>query len=303
MSDRIVPVLLVLALAAAALAQTAPRTITVSADATIKVTPDTAVASLAIETTGKTVSNAVLENNRIASNVITGVKLLNLTGVTVTTRGFTVQPNYDYGNGIIPMGVPAAAAGGGYGTAQPGAVTGSAPTLAYPYAGAGATTPPAIYPYPGGGDQTPTLSGYTVQNALEIRIVQTTPAATAGTDAVGIGLAATIGKVLDAALKAGANRVDSVQFQLSDDNAKQVMLDLVQKASVNARAIAAAMAAGSGVTLGEVTSLSSGWNSYPYATTYAPMIARAGYGADSAPPIEAGELSYTASVSATFAIK
>jgi hypothetical protein len=75
-----------------------------------------------------------------------------------------------------------------------------------------------------------------------------------------------VGDILDAGVQAGANRVDSISFELSDDKSRQVKQEALRKAATNARDKAVALAEGSGVRLGAVKSISE--NSYvvmPYA--------------------------------------
>jgi uncharacterized protein YggE len=288
MRSRIVLSLLVLALGIAAWAQTPTnvRTITVSAEASRDVKPDTALLSVSIESQAKTVTAAVTDNNKRATAVIAAIRALPLiTGLQITTVGFSVQPQYnDYYGGPVPMtgttqpgavgGYPGtgAAVGGGYGTgiAMPGA-----PTIAPGY--------PTIDP------STPQIIGYQVSNSVQIRF----------TDSATSPLADTSGKILDAALSKGANSVGNVQFMLADE--KPVMIELVATASRNARDLANALATGSGVTLGQVTSLQTGWSPMTmYNTSPMPMYAGA---ASMSPPIEVGSLTLRASVSATYEIK
>lgn len=77
---------------------------------------------------------------------------------------------------------------------------------------------------------------------------------------------AKVGDILDAGVQAGANRVDSISFELSDEKSRQVKQEALRKAATNARDKAVALAEGSGVRLGAVKSISE--NSYvvmPYA--------------------------------------
>jgi uncharacterized protein YggE len=75
-----------------------------------------------------------------------------------------------------------------------------------------------------------------------------------------------VGDILDAGVQAGANRVDSISFELSDEKSRQVKQEALRNAATNARDKAVALAEGSGVRLGAVKSISE--NSYvvmPYA--------------------------------------
>lgn len=109
-----------------------------------------------------------------------------------------------------------------------------------------------------------------------------------------------VGRLIDTALQAGANRVEGVNFGLRDEAAARATA--LRQAVANARAAAETMAAALGVRLGEVV----------YATTDAmPMrpspvmlrAAAAGDMAESAPtPIQPGEQRITARATVTWAI-
>lgn len=74
-----------------------------------------------------------------------------------------------------------------------------------------------------------------------------------------------VGDYLDAAVQAGANRIDSVDFQLSDSLEAEVKTEALQKAGSNARLKAQALADSMGVRLGRLRSVSEGMvNFQPY---------------------------------------
>ncbi|MBI3033249.1 SIMPL domain-containing protein [Candidatus Woesearchaeota archaeon] len=64
-----------------------------------------------------------------------------------------------------------------------------------------------------------------------------------------------VGKVLDTAIKAGANNVDNIQFKLSDKKQKEVELQLLAEATKDAKARAQTLAEAAGMNLGKVLSL------------------------------------------------
>ncbi len=64
-----------------------------------------------------------------------------------------------------------------------------------------------------------------------------------------------VGKVLDTAVKAGANNVDNIQFKLSDKKQKEVELRLLAEATKDAYARAETLAEAAGMNLGKVLSL------------------------------------------------
>lgn len=107
-----------------------------------------------------------------------------------------------------------------------------------------------------------------------------------------------IGDVLDAAVKAGANQIYGITFDVAD---KSAALSAARTAAVDdANAKAAELAAASGVQVGPVQTISE-YTSYP-----APVYAERGaMMADSAAsvPISAGQMAITVDVSIVYAIE
>lgn len=138
-----------------------------------------------------------------------------------------------------------------------------------------------------GSTNPPRITGYRVVNRVQARIP----------DADTTRLASNVGKVLDAALNAGANRVDQVTFDLQDPQRAQ--RDVLADATRNAHDTALAMANAAGVALGPLQTLSA-------TPIYQPVYAMA-RGADlaAAPgvPITAGEMTLSANVSAVYLIQ
>ncbi|MFH1210326.1 MAG: SIMPL domain-containing protein [archaeon] len=74
-----------------------------------------------------------------------------------------------------------------------------------------------------------------------------------------------IGKLLDTAISAGANGIDSVSFGLTDEKQKEVSKEALKMASVNAENKAEAIAGSVGVSLGKLVTVSeSNFNYIPY---------------------------------------
>jgi hypothetical protein len=93
-----------------------------------------------------------------------------------------------------------------------------------------------------------------------------------------------VGPLLDVGVQAGANNVESISFELSDEKQREVKTESLRKATQNARDKADALADGAGVRLGRVLSLSE--NSYvvlPYAR-YDMMAVKAEMGGPEMPP-------------------
>jgi uncharacterized protein YggE len=133
------------------------------------------------------------------------------------------------------------------------------------------------YVYPQGG--VPTLTGFTANNTVQVTT----------SDLAGIG------KVIDAAAQAGANRIDGLQFTLKDSEPPR--RDALKAASIQARAHADSVAAGLGVRTGAVVAAQEGGSSPT------PILAGAVSLTPSTPtPVQTGPLTIQATVTADFAI-
>jgi len=108
-----------------------------------------------------------------------------------------------------------------------------------------------------------------------------------------------LGDLLDTVIAAGANTVNSVQFDVADKSEalKQARADAVKDAKAQAESLASA----AGMTLGEVQSIS-----FYDVPAYPVMDGRGGGGnavAEAAVPIQPGQLTFTVSVNISYAIK
>jgi uncharacterized protein YggE len=112
---------------------------------------------------------------------------------------------------------------------------------------------------------------------------------------------AKLGDLLDTAVQAGANNINSVQFDVAekDEALKQARAEAVKDAESQAQSLAQA----AGLSLGEIQSISF-FDAQPY-----PLFDGKGGGgmaADAAAasvPIQPGQLTFTVSVSVTYALK
>jgi uncharacterized protein len=107
-----------------------------------------------------------------------------------------------------------------------------------------------------------------------------------------------LGDLLDTVVTAGANTVNSIQFDVVDkaEALKQARADAMKDAEAQAKELASA----AGVTLGEVQSISF------YDTPVYPAMDGKGGGqavAEAAVPIQPGQLTFTVTVSVSYAIK
>lgn len=110
-----------------------------------------------------------------------------------------------------------------------------------------------------------------------------------------------LGDLLDSAITAGANSVNSIQFDVADkaDAVKAARANAVDDAKLQAQELADA----AGITLGEIQSINFFDNSpYPYAEGKGGGGGMA-YDAAAAVPIQPGQLTIAVTVSLTYSIK
>lgn len=138
-----------------------------------------------------------------------------------------------------------------------------------------------VYEYGGGASR---LVGYRALNQLRVRLADPSQ----------------VGRVLDAAVAAGANQVQGVAFGLRDEAAAR--REALSKAVEDARARAEAMATAAGVRLGEVVAVTEGGppGPNPLLRMAAGVPETAG---SAATPVEPGELEVRAAVTVAFAIR
>lgn len=132
------------------------------------------------------------------------------------------------------------------------------------------------YRYPQGGK--PEIVGYTANNIVRIK--------TAKLDEVG--------KMIDAAMQAGANNINRLAFTLKDEEGAR--LDALKQAATKAKAKAEAIAASLGLKIVRISSVIEGERSFQPVYRAAPM-ARAEMAVAQAPtPIEQGTVDVRATV-------
>jgi len=131
-----------------------------------------------------------------------------------------------------------------------------------------------------------TLTGYRAQNTVTVTLKD----------------ARTVGKVLAASVETGATNVSGPVWRLADDSA--AVIEALKKAVANARAKAEALAAAQGVKVGEVLMMNESGVEQPITPIYTQMYAdKAAAGASVAePPISAGSLDVTATVTITYTL-
>ncbi len=109
-----------------------------------------------------------------------------------------------------------------------------------------------------------------------------------------------VGKIIDASVASGVNGVDNVQFELSTSAEEKIRSTALQEASADAKTKAEAMAAGLGVKLGDVVSVSES-NIYAQPVVFEKAVAMAASGAPVANlQIQPSNVQVTASITVTY---
>ena len=129
----------------------------------------------------------------------------------------------------------------------------------------------------GPGVEEPTIEGYQAVNRVAVRI-----------DDI-----ADVGRVVDAAIDAGANRVEGISFELSDP--ESAYHEAVEQAMAKARREAEVMAAALDETLGPAIRVSTGGVRTPI-----PQMAGFARAEAAATPVQPGELEVRATVHITY---
>jgi uncharacterized protein YggE len=129
--------------------------------------------------------------------------------------------------------------------------------------------------------QEPRISGYQAQNVVTIDL----------------GDIAKVGAVIDAAIGAGANRLEGVTFGLR--NASKAQAQALEQAVMEARAQAETVASAAGMRIEGVASITANGG---YTRPPMPYQARA-FAAEASTPVQPGQVDVSASVTATYFIE
>ena len=135
------------------------------------------------------------------------------------------------------------------------------------------------YRYPQGGK--PEIVGYIANNIVRIK--------TAKLDDVG--------KLIDAAMQAGANNINRLMFTLKDEEAAR--LDALRQASAKAKAKAEAIAAALGLKILRIASVTEGERSFQPIFRQTPMARGEALTAQAPTPVEPGTVDVRSTVSLT----
>ncbi len=109
-----------------------------------------------------------------------------------------------------------------------------------------------------------------------------------------------LGDLLDATVKAGANSINSIQFDVADKS--QAIKQARDEAVKDARAQAQELATAAGVALGDLQAVNF-FNNVPTPFTESMGKGGGGMAADSTVPIQAGQMTLTVTVNMTYEIK
>jgi uncharacterized protein len=129
-----------------------------------------------------------------------------------------------------------------------------------------------------------TLTGYRAQNTVTVTLKDPLK----------------VGRVLAIAVETGATSVSGPEWRLSEDNAS--VTEALKKAVADARTKAEAVAGAQGVKLGEVLMLNEGGVEVPVVPVYSEAMDTASGGKVTEPPISAGTIDVTATITVTYSL-
>ena len=109
-----------------------------------------------------------------------------------------------------------------------------------------------------------------------------------------------LGDMLDSAIEAGANSINSIQFDVADKT--EAMKEARAKAVENAKEQAQELAEAAGVELGEIQSVNF-YDSQPYPIYAGGKGGGGGYAVEAAVPVQPGQLTLAVTVSLSYDIK
>ena len=135
------------------------------------------------------------------------------------------------------------------------------------------------YRYPQGGK--PEIVGYTANNIVRIKTTKLDD----------------VGKLIDAAMQAGANNINRLMFTLKDEEAAR--LDALRQASAKAKAKAEAIAASLGLKILRIASVTEGERSFQPIFRQTPMARGEALTAQAPTPVEPGTVDVKSTVSLT----
>ncbi len=146
-------------------------------------------------------------------------------------------------------------------------------------------SPEYATPEPGRPSRKPEIVGYVARNSIKVET----------------GELSILGALIDSAIAAGANQVNYLNFGLRNDG--KARTEAIAEASKNAQAQAQALAASLGVKLGRVlkASVSPQFRPVPLQGMYAERAAMLSVAPPT--PVEAGQITVTATVSLTYEIQ
>lgn len=147
-----------------------------------------------------------------------------------------------------------------------------------------AVWPQYSYPRENEQDRPPVIVGYQVRNEITVTVRDLTR----------------LGKIVDTALKTGANEVVSISYEKRDSS--QAVNLALKKACQQANSKAQAIAAALGVQLGRVVSVTESTSSYNPSPPFQALRASS-YDAAGEVPINPGKLQVNATVNITFELK
>jgi uncharacterized protein YggE len=255
--------------------------ITVTGEATASSPPDVAYVNIGVQTNAATADGAVKESNARMTAVTNAITGLGVSSQDIQTSTYSISPQYNS---------PQARASSGQASTQPS--SGGQSSAGGTSNGQSSSDQTSSGQSPSGqssGGQTssdqsssgraPQINGYQVTNTVQVTIHDLNM----------------VGQVLDQAVQAGANDISGVRFEL--ENPGKLQADALGQAVSDAQSRASALAASSGVQLGNVINITETPGSNPV-----PVIASAAQLSTTSVPIQPGLVEVHLQIQVTFAI-
>lgn len=180
--------------------------LTVTGSGTVEVAPDTARVTASIVTEGKTVEEARERNAKIVEAALHAVKALNLAGLSTKTLSYTLERVSQ--NAFVNVKADLA-------------------ELNLPWNLSGSSMQQPDFRI-----SVPVTLGYQASNSLTVRMRGTRQDLSAGS-----------GRIIDALMRAGVNRIESVRYALETDEGaatRDALAKAVRQAQATAQAVAGA---------------------------------------------------------------
>lgn len=241
-------------------------TLTVTGSGSVTVVPDEATVSLGVTAQATDAATAMSTDSRHMSAVLAAVQQAGVPTQDIRTTGLDLQPQYSQAA-----------------TAVEGTATSASVLLPATTASGGASERASAVPSaaPPASAQYPRIVGFRATNTVQVTVPDT----------------AIVGRVIDAALQAGANELGGITFSLSTASSTRARTEAYQEAVAAAHADATAIASAAGLQITGVKSISEDGS-----CCVGPIYAAAGSAGSASTPVLAGQQTVQVSLNVVYVV-